>query len=76
MALNSLFCADVPLSNYSHSRPHAWNNLPSKLRPVHYADTFRRQLKACFLFIYRVAQKSKPLPNDKKTVLNRVKACQ
>jgi len=26
--------------------------------------------------IYRVAQKSKPLPNDQKIVLNRIKACQ
>jgi len=25
---------------------------------------------------YRVAQKSKPLPNDQKIVLNRIKACQ
>jgi len=29
-----------------------------------------------FLCIYRVAQKSKPLPNDQKIVLNRVKACE
>jgi len=26
--------------------------------------------------IYRVAPKSKPLPNDQKIVLNRIKACQ
>jgi len=26
--------------------------------------------------IYMVAQKSKPLPNDQKIVLNRIKACQ
>jgi len=26
--------------------------------------------------VYRVAQKSKQLPNDKKIVLNRMKACQ
>jgi len=26
--------------------------------------------------IYRVAQKSKPLPNYKKIVLNRIKVCQ
>jgi len=26
--------------------------------------------------VYRVAQKSKPLPNDKKIVLNRIKACE
>jgi len=26
--------------------------------------------------IYRVAQKSEPLPNDQNTVLNRIKACQ
>jgi len=25
---------------------------------------------------YRVAQKSKPLPNDQKSVLNRIKVCQ
>jgi len=28
------------------------------------------------VLIYRVAQKSKPLPNDQKTVLNRIKVCQ
>ena len=28
------------------------------------------------VYIYRVTQKSKPLPNDQKIVLNRVKACQ
>jgi len=27
-------------------------------------------------YVYRVAQKSKPLPNNKKIVLNRIKACQ
>jgi len=26
--------------------------------------------------IYRVAQKSKPLPNDQKIVLNRIKTCE
>jgi len=26
--------------------------------------------------IYRMAQKSKPLPNDQKIVLNRIKACE
>jgi len=26
--------------------------------------------------IYRVAQKSKPLPNDQKNVLNRIKTCE
>ena len=26
--------------------------------------------------MYRVAQKGKPLPNDQKIVLNRIKACQ
>jgi len=28
------------------------------------------------LELYRVAQKRKPLPNDYKIVLNRIKACQ
>jgi len=28
------------------------------------------------LLCYMVAQKSKPLPNDKKIVLNRIKTCQ
>jgi len=28
------------------------------------------------LYIYRVVQKSKPLPNYQKIVLNRIKACQ
>jgi len=51
-----------------------------------------RELKYCYLltveltvglsrkrtqaYKYRVAQKSKPLPNDQKIVLNRIKACQ
>jgi len=26
--------------------------------------------------VYRVAQKSKPLPNDQKIVLNRIKTCE
>jgi len=26
--------------------------------------------------MYRVAQKSKPLPNDQKIALNRIKSCQ
>jgi len=29
-----------------------------------------------FIIIYRVAQKSKPLPIDQKIVLNRIKACE
>ena len=29
-----------------------------------------------YVCMYRVAQKSKPLPNDQKIVLNRIKACQ
>ena len=36
-------------------------------------------LLACvlqYIRTYRVAQKSKPLPNDQKIVLNRIKACQ
>jgi len=36
-------------------------------------STGTSQLVTC---IYRVTQKSKPLPNDQKIVLNRVKACQ
>jgi len=28
------------------------------------------------VYIYRMAQKSKPLPNDQKVVLNCIKACQ
>jgi len=36
--------------------------------------TYNRQSK--FAIIYKVAQKSKPLPNDQKIVLNRIKVCQ
>jgi len=33
-------------------------------------------LKSLFPGVYKVAQKSKPLPNDHKIVLNRIKAWQ
>ena len=43
------------------------------------AETSDAAARAClvhYVHTYRMAQKSKPLPNDQKIVLYRIKACQ
>jgi len=41
-----------------------------------FSRTFIKHMLITMLTLYRVAQKSKPLPNDQKIALNRIKACQ
>jgi len=54
MALNSLFCADVPLSNYSltlgqrslkYKGHRLWCSLPDQLKVISSTQSFKHKLK-------------------------------
>jgi len=44
--------------------------------PLYTGGVSRDSSRQCSSIGYRVAQKSKPLPNDQKIVLNRIISCQ
>jgi len=61
-------CAWSPVEHRAYEQPQLWWLTVSVIAV---ANNNNNTVK-----IYRVAQKSKPLPNHQKIILNRIKACQ